>query len=89
LGFPYLLSISAWIPYEETLRRGGLVAMILGMLAGLLILVWSLFWGYVALVERGGSTVSFARGVLGAALVATGLALALWLIYVTAFLRVE
>ncbi len=46
-----------------------------------------LFWGYVLLVERGSSTVT--RGVLGTALVAALVVLALWLAFVTAFLRVE
>lgn len=53
----------------------------------MLALQLSLFWGYVALVERGGP--ALARGVLGASVVAALLALALWLAYVTAFLRAE
>ncbi|MBA3702892.1 MAG: hypothetical protein H0W79_08730 [Rubrobacteraceae bacterium] len=61
--------------------------MILIVVVGMLALQVLLFWGYVLLVERGSSTVT--RGVLGTALVAALVVLALWLAFVTAFLRVE
>jgi hypothetical protein len=61
--------------------------MILIVVVGMLALQVLLFWGYVLLVERGSSTVT--RGVLGTALVAALVVLALWLAFVSAFLRVE
>jgi hypothetical protein len=62
-----------------------LLAMVLVVLVGLLVLELLLFWGYVVLVERSRST-TVASGILGAALV-TAIALTLWLLGLTIFVR--
>jgi hypothetical protein len=64
-----------------------LLAMVLVVLVGLLVLELLLFWGYVVLVERYHST-TVASGILGAALV-TAIALTLWLLGLTIFVRAD
>jgi hypothetical protein len=64
-----------------------LLAMVLVVLVGLLVLELLLFWGYVVLVERSRST-TVASGILGAALV-TAIALTLWLLGLTIFVRAD
>ena len=64
-----------------------LLAMVLVVLVGLLVLELLLFWGYVVLVKRYRST-TVASGILGAALV-TAIALTLWLLGLTIFVRAD
>jgi hypothetical protein len=64
-----------------------LLAMVLVVLVGLLVLELLLFLGYVVLVERYRST-TVASGILGAALV-TAIALTLWLLGLTIFVRAD
>jgi hypothetical protein len=61
--------------------------MSLLVIVGMLVIEVLLFWGYVVLVERSGSAV--VRGVLGAGLVATLLAMGLWLIYDNALILIR
>jgi hypothetical protein len=63
-----------------------LLAMVLVVLVGLLVLELLLL-GYVVLVERYRST-TVASGILGAALV-TAIALTLWLLGLTIFVRAD
>jgi len=58
--------------------------MSLLVIVGMLVIEVLLYWGYVNLVDRSGSVV--VRGVLGATLVATLLAMGLWWIYDTALI---
>ena len=60
---------------------------VLLVLVGLLVLELLLFWGYVVLVERYSSTTA-ASGVLGAALV-TAIALTVWIVGLTIFVRAD
>ena len=58
--------------------------MSLLVIVGMLVIEVLLYWGYVNLVDRSESVV--VRGVLGATLVATLLAMGLWWIYDTALI---
>jgi hypothetical protein len=60
---------------------------VLLVLVGLLVLELLLFWGYVVLVERHSST-TVASSVLGAALV-TAIALTVWILGLTIFVRAD
>jgi glucose uptake protein GlcU len=61
--------------------------MSLLVIVGMLVIEVLLYWGYVNLVDRSGSVV--VRGVLGATLVATLLAMGLWWIYDTALILAD
>jgi hypothetical protein len=58
---------------EGRLRRGADMSLL--VIVGMLVVQVALFWGYMVLVERSGTTV--VRGILGAILVATLLAMGL------------
>lgn len=63
------------------------LTMVLPVLVGLLVLELLLFLGYVVLVERYNST-TVASAIIGAALL-TAIALTLWLLGITAFVRAD